>query len=136
MVAAVDIWHTRVGSGIFVFGHMVRGALKLLSEQLLKKSSSPVSVLEYVCSFRERLHQACTLAKAHLADLQSKMKNHLDQKSFLRNFQAGDLVLVLLPIPESTFQAKFFSPYVIEKKLSETDYVVGSLVCHINMLKA
>lgn len=126
-----------------VFGHTVRGLLRLLSEQLLRKSSSPVSVLEYVSSFRERLHQACTFAKTHLAGVQSKMKKRFDQKSLLRNFCAGESVLVLLPIPESMFQAKFFGPYVIEKKLSETDYVVGtpdrkrkSRVCHINVLKA
>ncbi len=109
-----------------VFGHTVRGPLKLFSEQLLKKSTSPVSILEYVSSFRERLHQVCMFAKAHLADVQSKMKKRFDQKSVSRNFQAGDSVLVLLPIPESTFQAKFFGPYVIEKKLSQTDYVVGT----------
>lgn len=44
----------------------------------------------------------------------------------LRYFQAGDLVLVLRPIRESTFQVKLLGPYVIEKKLSQTDYVVGT----------
>lgn len=31
-----------------VFGHTVRGPLKLLKEQLVSKKSSPTSVLEYV----------------------------------------------------------------------------------------
>ncbi len=38
-----------------VFGHTVRGPLKLLSEQLISKSQSPVTVQEYVSSFRARL---------------------------------------------------------------------------------
>ncbi len=74
---------------MFAIRESVHGPLKLLSEQLLKKSSSPVSVLEYVSSFREHLHQACMFAKAHLADMQYKMKKRFDQKSVSRNFQAG-----------------------------------------------
>ncbi len=66
-----------------VFGHTVRGPLMLFSDLLLKKSTSAVSVLEYVSSFHECLHQVCMLAKAHLADVQSKMK-HFDQKSVAR----------------------------------------------------
>ena len=57
-------------------------------------------------------------------------------------FGIGDKVLVLLPIPGSPLQAKFSGPYVVQEKLSETDYVVGtpdrrrkSRVCHINMMK-
>ncbi len=54
----------------------------------------------------------------------------------------GDQVLVLLPLPGSTLQAKFACPYGIEEKLSDTDYVVKTpdrkrkmRVCHINMFK-
>lgn len=38
-----------------VFGHTVRGPLKLLSEQLLAKYSAPVTVLDYVSTVREHL---------------------------------------------------------------------------------
>ncbi len=41
-----------------LFGHTVRGPLKLLSEQLLDQSSKPVPVDDYVTSIRERLHKA------------------------------------------------------------------------------
>ena len=58
------------------------------------------------------------------------------------SFQAGDLVLVLLPIPGSSMSARFSGPYTIDRSLSETDYVVRTpdrrrktRVCHINMLK-
>ena len=53
-----------------------------------------------------------------------------------------ETLFVFLPIPGSALQAKFTGPYVIEKKLSETDYVLRTpdrrrktCVCHVNMLK-
>lgn len=126
-----------------VFGHTVRGPLKLLQEQLLSANQSPVSVLDYVSRFREKLHQARDVAQSHLLTAQAKMKTHFDRKSLSRSFQPGDSVLVLLPIQNSPLQARFAGPYSIKEKLSETDYVVNTpdrkrktRVCHINMLKA
>lgn len=126
-----------------VFGHTVRGPLKMMYEHLLTPNSSSVSLLDYVSSFRERLHKACAVAKTHLSVVQAKMKRQFDKKSVQRNLQVGDSVLVLLPVPGAALQAKFSGPYVIEKKLSETDYVVQTpdrrrktRVCHVNMLKA
>ncbi len=61
-------------------------------------------------------------------------------KSVVRSFEPGVSVLVLLPVPGSVMQAKFS---VIDKKLSDTNYVIcspdrhrKSRMCHINMLKA
>ncbi len=126
-----------------VFGHTVRGPLKLLSEQFLTKNSALVSTFKYVSYFREKLHKAWDVAKAHLAGVQAKMKIRYNQKSVVRSFQPGDSVLVLLPVPGSVMQAKFSGPYVIDKRLSDTNYVIRtpdrrrkSRMCHINMLKA
>lgn len=126
-----------------VFGHTVRGPLKLLQKQLLSKETSAVNLLDYVSNFRERLHSACDIAKAHIVCVQSKMKSRFDKKSVKRSFQPGDQVLVLLPVPSSALHARFAGPYCIEKKLSETNYVIStpdrrrkSRACHINMLKS
>ncbi|XP_026109534.1 uncharacterized protein LOC113081799 [Carassius auratus] len=101
------------------------------------------NILDYVSAFRERLHKACEVAKAHLVTAQSKMKLRYDKTSVKRIFQPGDLVLVLLPVPGSALHAKFTGPYAIDKRLSDTDYVIStpdrrrkSRVCHLNMLKA
>uniref|UniRef100_A0A3B1IMD5 Gypsy retrotransposon integrase-like protein 1 n=1 Tax=Astyanax mexicanus TaxID=7994 RepID=A0A3B1IMD5_ASTMX len=126
-----------------VFGHTVRGPLKLLKDKwLFTDEPSTTNLLDYVSSFRERLHFACEAAKSMLASSQSKMKKHYDKCAVSRSFQPGDLVLVLLPLPGSSLQAKFSGPYVIDSKLSDTDYVVRTpdrrrktRVCHINMLK-
>ena len=126
-----------------VFGHTVRGPLKMLKDKLLLTTgSSGQSVLEYVSKFRERLHKACALAKESLANAQVTMKQHYDLSAVPRSLKPGDKVLALLPIPGSALSARFTGPYTIQEKLSETDYVLStperrrkSRVCHINMLK-
>ena len=126
-----------------VFGHTVRGPLRMLRDQLTGESSpTQRNVLTYVSRFRERLHEACSIARESLSVAQQGMKRHFDKKALPRSFQAGDLVLVLLPIPGSSMSARFSGPYTIDRSLSETDYVVRTpdrrrktRVCHINMLK-
>ncbi len=128
-----------------VFGHSLRGPLKVLQEQLLSVSQSdtpPKNVLDHISSFHERLHSVWQLAQHSLANSQSRMKGRYDKKSVQRSFKVGDQVLVLLPLPGSALQAKFTGPYLIEEKLSDTDYVVRTperrrktRICHINMLK-
>ncbi len=126
-----------------VFGHTVRGPLKLLKEKMMGCESNDVTnILDYVSSFRERLHRVCELARASMASVQAKMKTRFDKKAVARSFNKGDMVLVLLPVPGSALRAKFSGPYVIDAKLSETDYVIRTpdrkrktRVCHINMLK-
>ena len=98
-----------------VFGHTVRGPLKLLREQLTGVASPTQNVLDYVSAFRERLHHACEVAKEALSDSQSKMKAHFDKSAIERSFKPGDSVLVFLPFPGSVLQAKFTGPYVIEE---------------------
>ncbi len=102
-----------------VFGHTVRGPMKMLSEQLLSENHSPVPVSEYVSSFKERLHHAWDIAKRHLSATQLKMKSRFDKRSVNRKFNPGDLVLVLLPVPGSVFAAKFSGPYTVERRLNE-----------------
>lgn len=123
-----------------VFAHTVRGPLKLLKENWLSEGQSIVNVLDYVSSFRERLHRACELAQSALSDAQSKMKEHFDKRATARSFEKGDQVL--LPLLGSVLQAKFSGPYVVERKLSDTDYIIRTpdrrrktRVCHINMIK-
>ncbi|KAL1275958.1 hypothetical protein QQF64_035581 [Cirrhinus molitorella] len=125
-----------------VFGHTVRGPLKLIHDQFLSKDSRQMPILEYVSTFREHLHRAWDVAKRHLSNTQVKMKKRYDRKSVDRSFQPGDSVLVLLPVPTSPMHARFSGPYTVEKKLSDTNYTIltpdrrrKSRVCHVNMLK-
>lgn len=85
-----------------VFGHTVRGPLRMLREQLLNESVSHMPVLDYVRKFRDRLHRVCAMAKENLVMAQNKIKSHFDKRSVKRNFQPGDSVLVFLPVQGST----------------------------------
>lgn len=104
-----------------VFGHTVRGPLKLFREQLLSETKPQISVLEYVNTFRECQHQARQVALSELGCTQTKMKTHFYKKSVYLSFQEGDLVLVFLPLPGSPLHAKFSGPYTIKQKISDTE---------------
>uniref|UniRef100_A0A669BX09 Gypsy retrotransposon integrase-like protein 1 n=1 Tax=Oreochromis niloticus TaxID=8128 RepID=A0A669BX09_ORENI len=127
-----------------VFGHVVRGPLRLLKEKWLSETSETQhNVLDYVSGLREKLHLACQLARENLTHTQAKMKARYDKKAVCRSFQPGEKVLVLLPVVGSSLQAQFAGPYVVEQKLSDNNYVIQtpdrrrkSRVCHINMLKS
>ena len=57
-----------------VFGHTVRGPLKLLKGKLLSSGSEPVNLLQYVSDFCTKLARACELARANLTSSQKSMK--------------------------------------------------------------
>ncbi|KAF7648009.1 hypothetical protein LDENG_00163430, partial [Lucifuga dentata] len=70
------------------------------------------------------------------------MKTRFDRKAVVRQFYPGDQVLVLLPVPGSALTARFLGPYVVDRKVSDTDYVIltperrrKTQLCHVNMLK-
>ena len=70
------------------------------------------------------------------------MKARYDKKTVSRVFVPGDQVLVLLPMTGSSLSAQFSGPYTVEKRISDTNYMVktperrrSSRICHVNMLK-
>ena len=124
-----------------VFGHTVRGPLKLMKEKWLTEATD-LHLLDYVSSFKEKLFDACKLAQENLKYSQNKMKLLYDANTKDRTFKKGDKVLVFLPLPGHALQARYFGPYVIESKLNDLNYVVltpgrqkEKRVCHVNMLK-
>ena len=125
-----------------VFGHTVRGPLKLLKEKFLSDDDSSLNLLQYVSDFKNRLSKACEAARSNLKSAQSKMKLCYDENTQDRNFEPGDKVFALLPIPGKPLQARYYGPYTVDKKLSDVNYIVNTpgrrkqkQLCHINMLK-
>ena len=92
-----------------VFGHTVRGPLKLLKEKFLSDEDSKLNLLEYVSRFRDRLSSACDLLRHNLQTAQSEMKFRYDKCTRQRHFHPGDKILVLFPVPQSPLQAKCFT---------------------------
>ena len=125
-----------------VFGHSVRGPLKLLKEKFLSNDETPLNLLRYVSDFRNRLSRACEVARSNLKTSQGKMKARYDNHVIDRKFKPGDKVLSLLPIPGRPLQARYFGPYTIDKKTSDLNYIINTpgrrknkQMCHVNMLK-
>ena len=125
-----------------VFGHSVRGPLKLLKEKFLSNDEPPLNLLQYVSNFRNRLSRACEVARSNLKTSQGKMKARYDNHVIDRKYKPGDKVLALLPIPDRPLQARYFGPYTIDKKTSDLNYVINTpgrrknkQMCHVNMLK-
>ncbi|XP_068225915.1 uncharacterized protein [Palaemon carinicauda] len=123
-----------------VYGHNVRGPLDLLREHW-EGGSGKMNSLDYILSFKEKLRSIWQWAQNNLSTSQAKMKTHYDRKSQVRNFEAGEQVLVLLPMP-GQFRAQFVGPAVVKKKLNDVDYLVEipgrrkkCQLCHINIMK-
>ena len=60
-----------------VFGHTVRGPLKLFKDKFLSQEDTPLNLLQYVSHFRIKLLTACEAAKSNLKKAQGKMKKKL-----------------------------------------------------------
>ena len=108
-----------------VFGHTVRGPLKLLKESWLAEPKGCPSLSDYVSNMRSRLSRACQLARDNLGLCQKRMKQRFDQRAVSRSFSPGDKVLVLIPGMGSALQARYSGPYRIERRVSD-------LNCHLH----
>ena len=65
-----------------VFGHTLRGPLKLMKEKLLSKDENSLNLLQYVSDFTDRLSKACESARTNLLkSAQRKMKPWYDENA-------------------------------------------------------
>ena len=125
-----------------VFGHSVRGPLKLMKEKLLSDRQVLTNLFRYVSDFKLKFSTASELAQKNLRSSQAKMKARYNKHTVDRNFKEGDQVLALLPFPGRPLQARYFGPYTVARKISHVNYIVrtperrkSKQLCHINMLK-
>ena len=70
------------------------------------------------------------------------MKTKYDKHTVSRTFEPGEKVLALLPIPGRPLQARYFGPCIVDKKVSDLNYILltpdrrkQKQLCHVNMLK-
>ena len=123
-----------------MFGHTVRGPLKLLKEKLLSSSTESIYFLQHVSDFL--LLRVCKLAKDNLSSTQKSMKAKYDVNTVEQNVKPSQKVLALIPGLGDTLSSRCFGPYVIEKKLNDLNYIIvtpdrckQTLLCHASMLK-
>ena len=80
---------------LLVFGHTVRGHLKLFKEKFLSQEDTPLNLFQYVFDFRSKLFTACEAAKSNFKSTQGKIKHNYDKNTKERSFKSGDKVLAL-----------------------------------------
>lgn len=126
-----------------VYGHQVRGPLKVLKECWLDEENK-IPAATYVESFKNKLRTAIAYAHANLSEAQCKMKKNYDEanKVKLREFKKGDLVLALLPLLQQPLKSRFSGPYQVLKRTSNVNYILATperrkkkRVVHVNLLK-
>ena len=98
-----------------VLGHTVRRPLDLLKEKFISDDDSSLNLLVCV-RFQNRLSKACETAQSNLKSAQCKMKLRYDENAQDRNFEPGDKVLALLPIPGEPLQARYLVIILLTKR--------------------
>jgi hypothetical protein len=130
-----------------LFGRNIRGPLGLLKSSWLQDQDSnqgvKPNVLKYIMDLRQKLQQCQEIALDTANEAKTNSKVWYDRRSREREFDIGQLVLVLLPMAGKPLDAKYQGPYKIIGKLGPVDYVIATpnkrrsqRVCHVNMLKA
>ena len=124
-----------------VFGHSVRGPLKVLKENWLSGNTESLNLLDYVSKLRNKLKKACELAHQHLKKCQSKMKMFCNRRSQKRVFNPGK-VSVSSPGQRNALQARELGLYLgikrvgtLHWKYKKSDGRQLTQVCEVNMVK-
>ena len=125
-----------------VFGHSVRGPLKLLKEKFLSNDETPLNLLQYVSDFGDGLSGACGVAGSNLRTSRGRMRARYDNHVVDGGFKPGDRVLALLPVPGGPLQAGCFGPCAVGGKTGDLGYLIDApggrrdrRVCHVDVLR-
>ncbi|GFU18471.1 retrovirus-related Pol polyprotein from transposon 17.6 [Trichonephila clavipes] len=113
----------------------------LLYEKLTEEEPVESSVVDYVFEFINRMKGCQELAILHMEDAKQKQKLWYDRRTVKRQFQPGELALVIAPFRHNKLSVQWVGPGEIVQPLSETNYVVifpekdKTHFYHVNMLK-
>ncbi|GFY33589.1 retrovirus-related Pol polyprotein from transposon 412 [Trichonephila clavipes] len=124
-----------------VHGKNLRTPVMLLYEKLTEEEHVESSVVDYVFELINRMKRCQELAILHMENAKQKQKLWYDRRTVKRQFQLGELVLVIAPSRPNKLSVQWVGPGEIVQQLSETNYVVKfpekdkTHVYHVNMLK-
>ncbi|GFT21627.1 retrovirus-related Pol polyprotein from transposon 412 [Trichonephila clavipes] len=122
-------------------GKSLRTPVMLLYEKLTEEEHVESSVVDYVFELINRMKRCQELSIVHMEDAKQKQKLWYDRRTVKRQFQLGELVLVIAQSRPNKLSVQRVSPGEIVQQLSETNYVVKfpekdkTHVYHVNMLK-
>ena len=93
-------------------------------------------------STQDKLRKMTELVQKDLTEAQGKQKSWYDKKAQVREFQARDPVLILLPTSTSKLLAQWQGPYQVVKRMGKVTYLIDMhdrrkrrRVFHVNMLR-
>lgn len=125
-----------------LYGKKVRGPLKVLKDTIITTTPVPnITVAKYIDKLRNTLESVRAIAAKNMKTAQESMVKH--QKSPVqRSFAVGEKVLVFFPTSGAPLKSKYSGPYVIQRKLSPTNYIIQTpdrrkqtQLVHINLIK-
>ena len=106
-----------------LYGRDVRGPLDVLKETWEAGQKSEESVVSYVMSTQQKLKKMAECVKENMLEKQDKQKRWYDVKARLREFKAGDPVLVLLPTSTNKSLAQWQGPYKVLERMGQVTYL-------------
>ena len=94
----------------------------MLKEDWTVDKETAVPVATHIIAMREWLAEMTGLVAKHAAARQEKQKQQYDKNARSRSFQAGDQVLVLLPVGANRLKLQWTGPYKVTRKVGVVDY--------------
>ena len=137
--------HASTGYSPFelMYGRRMRDGLDVLADIWNEeKDTDPIAVIEYLRKLRERMQQAREIVNDTETKAKASHKKFYDRKTVTREFNEGDMVLVLLPKLQYKLVCEWQGPYEVVEKKSPVTYVIDVSdsrkrlrTFHINALK-
>ena len=125
-----------------LYGRCVRGPLDVLREDWTGDKETAVPVATHIIEMRERLAKMTELVAKHATMSQERQKQQYDKNAKARSFQAGDQVLVLLPVAANRLKLQWTGPYRVTRKVGAVDYEIEmpgrrqeKKIYHVNLMK-
>ena len=142
LFACRDAPHAATGLSPFevMFGHNIRGPTSILKELWSTSKSTPVSVVQYLQSLRERTQLTAETVREMDGRAKQRAKIYYDKSARDDPLEEGDEVLVLHPAGPRGLSAQWMGPYLVEEAISPVSYRIGTpgkkgAILHRNHLK-
>ena len=122
----------------------MRGLLAVVRDKWANDITEPtpgnVSTLKYMQDLQHKIQTALNSAQDNVTTAQKRMKDHYDKKSSERQFEPGELVMILLPTSSNKLLTTWGGgPHKISRRLTNNNYEIDmgrrKAILHINNLR-
>ena len=125
-----------------LYGRQIRGPMQALRQRWTGDTSAPKEVGRYLTSIQEKLEKIKEILDEREVRKKQEQKRRFNEKAKMREFKAGQLVLVRMPWLGPKLESEWDGPYLVEKRLDETTYQLAlpeqsrkRLKRNVNLLK-